>query len=153
MDERSSVTEGQPPTAPTRKWGEALEAGFQVLPNALVRHLCRSDTTPVDFVVLLNLLMAWWEPERMPYPRVSTIAGRMNVSARTVQRSLRALRRAGFITWDRGHVGVIRRRRFDLSPLVERAKAWAEHDRAFSARVPGPARREFQRPKREQARV
>ena len=153
MDEQSSAAEGQPPTAPMRKWGSALDVGFQVLPNALVRHLCRSGATPIDFVVLLNLLMAWWDPERMPYPRVSTIASRMNVSPRTVQRSLGALRRAGFIRWDRGHVGTIRRRQFDLSPLAERAKAWAENDRALGAQSAGPLRRGFRRPKQERARV
>lgn len=78
-------------SAPYEKWGEALDAGFQLLPDVLLKHQHRLGLKPTDVLVLIHLTMNWWYAERLPFPRPSTIARRMGVGVRTVQRSLRRL--------------------------------------------------------------
>ncbi len=80
-------------TAPMKKWGVALDGGFQILPDLLLRCQRELDLTTNDVVVLLNLTMAWWERDRLPFPRTATIARRMDISERTVQRSINRLRK------------------------------------------------------------
>ena len=48
-------------------------------------------------LVLTNLLAHWWDPVRAVYPRSTTIAQRMGVTKRTVQRSTQKMIRAGLI--------------------------------------------------------
>jgi hypothetical protein len=105
-------------TAITDKWGTAVDAGFQVLPDTLLRHYARQGLTSVDLVVLLNLLMAWWTVAAKPYPRVATLANRMQVSPRTVQRSLTRMRAMGILSWERTHVNGTRRRRSSLTKMT-----------------------------------
>lgn len=117
-------------TAPEQKWGvDALKNGFQVLPDTLVRSYHRLGLTSTDFVVLLNLSMAWWFPDRQPYPRVTTIARRMGVNVRTVQRSLTAMKAKRLLTWETIDVGGVRRRKYDLTALAEQVKLWAAVER------------------------
>jgi DNA-binding transcriptional ArsR family regulator len=82
---------------PLVKWGEAILAGYQILPDALVRgqHLLKLSAT--DVVVIANLNQAWWFEDRLPYLQPHTIAKRMGVSERSVQRSLSRLRRKGLL--------------------------------------------------------
>lgn len=47
--------------------------------------------------ILLNLMAHYHSRERMPFPRTSTIAKRMGVSERTVQRIMKRLIDRGFI--------------------------------------------------------
>ena len=85
------------PSPVVAKWGEAVNAGFQIVPDMLLKHQRHLDLGATDMVVLLNLAMHWWFPERHPYPRSTTIARRMGVSARTVQRALDRLTELGLI--------------------------------------------------------
>jgi predicted transcriptional regulator len=82
---------------PLAKWGDAVLAGYQILPDALVRgqHLLKLSAT--DMVVIANLNQAWWFEERLPYLQPHTIAKRMGVSERSVQRSLSRLRKKGLL--------------------------------------------------------
>jgi DNA-binding MarR family transcriptional regulator len=73
------------------KWGEAGKAGFQRVPDALFKYQAALQLNPTELVVLLNICMHWWYRERLPRLRSSTIARRMNVDARTVQRALKQL--------------------------------------------------------------
>jgi hypothetical protein len=41
------------------KWGESLKAGYQVLPNSLIRGQHLLGLTAVDVVVIANLNQAW----------------------------------------------------------------------------------------------
>jgi hypothetical protein len=119
-------------TIPEQKWGiDALKGGFQVLPDILVRSYHRLGLTSTDLVVLLNLSMAWWFPDRQPYPRVTTIARRMGVNVRTVQRSLAAMKAKRLLTWETIHIGGVRRRKYDLAPLAEQVKLWATVERKY----------------------
>jgi hypothetical protein len=114
---------------PIGKWGEALDGGFQLLPDLLLRSQWALQLTTIDLVVLLHLTMAWWEKDRPPFPRTTTIARRMGTSDRTVQRSLERLRKGKLInrivvTDSNG----TSRLGFDLSPLAARLQEIARAD-------------------------
>jgi hypothetical protein len=73
------------------KWGEALDAGFQVIPNILFWEQTSLKLDAVDVVILLNLTSHWWESKDRPFITPSTIATRMNISRRTVERRIKRL--------------------------------------------------------------
>lgn len=76
------------PSAITAKWGEAADAGFQLLPDVLLKNQSALGVTATELVVLINLTMHWWYPSQRPFPRSTTIAERMGVEVRTIQRAL-----------------------------------------------------------------
>ena len=85
--------ETAPTSQPQAKWGNAIKAGYQVLPDALLRGQRLLKLTATDIVVIANLNQAaWWYSDRLPYLQPHTIAKRMGVSERSVQRSLSRLR-------------------------------------------------------------
>jgi predicted transcriptional regulator len=79
------------------KWGEAASAGFQLVPDLLLKNQASLELTSTDMLVLLNVLMHWWYRDQRPFPRSTTIAARMNVEPRTVQRSLAKLEDLGLM--------------------------------------------------------
>lgn len=81
-----------PVSHPEAKWGDAIRAGYQVLPDALLRGQRLLKLTAIDVVVIANLNQAWWFRDQLPYLQPQTIAKRMGVSERSVQRSLKRLR-------------------------------------------------------------
>jgi hypothetical protein len=115
------------------RWRTAADTGFVAVPNVLLIHFQSLEATPTEFVVLLNLLMHLWSADGRSFPRVATIARRMDTSPRTVQRALNQLRALGLVKWRRVQVKNgkilenpgpgegVRRRLYDLTPLVERA--------------------------------
>jgi hypothetical protein len=110
------------------KWGRALDAGFQIIPNVLIRAQTKLDLDPLDLAILLNIGLHWWTPHDLPYPRTSVIANRVGVSMRTVERRLEKMQASGLIvrhppekTKDGLSV-----RWFDLRGLVERLEAFAQ---------------------------
>jgi DNA-binding transcriptional ArsR family regulator len=74
-----------------------MDDGYLVIPRAMLMHQGDLDLTSDEMVVGLNLLASWWKEDDLPYPAVSTLAHRMGVSVRTVQRHLSALEAKGFI--------------------------------------------------------
>ncbi|WP_228710089.1 helix-turn-helix domain-containing protein [Klebsiella pneumoniae] len=56
------------------------------------------NMTPTTFNVLLHLIIHWWKPYDWPHPSQESIAVRMGVSSRTVQRSLQELENYGLLT-------------------------------------------------------
>jgi hypothetical protein len=121
-------------SAPYQKWGESLDAGFQILPDVLLKNQHKLGLSATDLVVLINLTMQWWYRERLPFPKSATIAKRMGASVRTVQRSLNRLEKLALV----GKVPLDQRRAFDPSALVERLIVIAQHDPAFQPRLRAP---------------
>lgn len=85
------------PSRVAAKWGEAVNAGFQMIPDVLFKNQKRLGLSATETVVLLNLTMHWWYAEQRPFPRSTTIADRMGIDVRTVQRALRRLNELGLI--------------------------------------------------------
>ncbi|HWK65695.1 MAG TPA: helix-turn-helix domain-containing protein [Rhizobiaceae bacterium] len=82
------------------KWQGAVTegSGFVAVPVALLRLQSKYGLTPTEMLVLINLLAHWWEPDSVVYPRSTTIAKRMGVDKRTVQRATHKLEKAGLLT-------------------------------------------------------
>jgi hypothetical protein len=125
-------------TSISTKWGNALEAGFQQIPDVLIRAQRILGLDPLDLVILLNITMHWWEDDDLPYPRPSMIAKRIGVSTRTVERRLADLAQRGLVKRlpSETRKDGVAIRRFELSGLVHRLEALAEANLAMRARPP-----------------
>ena len=126
----------QPVQRAVEKWGDAAEAGFQTVPDILLKKQVELGLSATDMLVLLNVTVHWWYKERMPFPRTSTIASRMGVDARTVQRSLKKMTALGLITrevvtTEDGDPQYV----VDLENLVARLGDYARSDEAFLIRM------------------
>jgi hypothetical protein len=116
------------------KWGEAASKGFQLVPDLLLKNQAKLELTPTDVVVLLNVLMHWWYADQRPFPRSTSIAARMEVQPRTVQRSLARLDELGLVkrVTEVSSDGE-ERQVCDPSGLKARLIEFAKTDPAFSA--------------------
>ena len=112
------------PSQIQEKWGVSLSEGFLVVPAVLLRRQKELGLDCTELAVLLNLLLSWWDPDTMPFPRSATIGTRIGVTARTVQRALKNLETKGFIQRIRTSTGAgaetRSRTRYDLAPVVQR---------------------------------
>lgn len=134
----SSAITGRP-SAVTAKWGVAADAGFQMVPDVLLKCQAVLGLSATELVVLLNLMMHWWYPEQKPFPRSNTIAERMNIKVRSVQRAMARLRELGLIKREKiaGETG--ERTVIDLGRLVARLGELAVQDVAYRPRLAASA--------------
>ena len=116
------------------KWGEAARAGFQAVPDLLLKNQKTLGINAVELVVLLNVLMHWWYRDQKPFPRPTTIAKRMGANVRTVQRAISALEAAGLIERTEGPNG---ENVLDPDPLVRRLSGIAKNDFDYLIRTEG----------------
>jgi predicted transcriptional regulator len=84
------------------RFGVVVDPGFQPLPDVLLFHQAELGLTSEELNVLLNVTAHWYEPERMPFPRATSIARRMGSSERTVLRHLQSLIVKGFLVKVKG---------------------------------------------------
>lgn len=98
-DDLSDSEQAAPQTI-ADKWQGAVTqgSGFVAVPMALLRLQSKYRLTATDMLVLINLLAHWWDPARTVFPRTTTIANRMGVDKRTVQRSTHRLMKSGLLT-------------------------------------------------------
>ena len=68
--------------------GYSAEAGFHQVPDVLIRAQNKLGLDAVDLVILVNIIIHWWDKDDLPYPRPEVIAKRMGVSRRTIERRL-----------------------------------------------------------------
>lgn len=106
------------------KWGEEVaKRGFSQVPNYLlyVNQFLDEDQqlTPLEVLLLLQLVGAWWKTDELPFPSVRTLAGRCGTSERQILRALSKLEGAGLIKRvKRRAKGLIASNAYDLKPLV-----------------------------------
>jgi DNA-binding transcriptional ArsR family regulator len=118
----SETGEGKPDLRIQARLGEEVTAtGFQPVPDVLLFHQADLGLRSEDLNVLLQITAHWFFPERMPFPRPTTIARRMGVSPRTVQRSLSRLREMQLIA----KTTTDEKEAYDLRPLMQRLKGFA----------------------------
>lgn len=80
------------------KWGEqALAMGWTALPTTLLFMQSRLGISTLGMNIILNLVMHWWEREGHPYPSQESMANRMGVSKRSIQREIAKLCKKGLI--------------------------------------------------------
>ncbi len=106
------------------RWGVVTDPGFLVVPYVLLMHQFALGLSSENLNVLLNVLAHWHSAGRMPFPHSHTIAKRMGVSPRTVQRSLSWLAKNDFLA------KMPKKRRtdrqvFDPMPLVTKLTPYA----------------------------
>ena len=82
------------------RWGGAVTSGrtgFTAVPDILIRSQAKLRLSTVELVVILNIVMHWWDPDEWPYPRTTAISERMGVTHRTVQRAFESLESKGLV--------------------------------------------------------
>jgi len=111
--------------ASEQKWGKpVMNQGFCIIPSLLLRAQRRLGLNSTQLTVLMHLADFWWDVNRKPYPSKETLAERMNLSARQVQRIIAELEKAGLVKRTQryaAHKGKISNE-YDLSGLVARLK-------------------------------
>lgn len=118
-----------------KKWGQAAGAGFQQVPDLLLRSQSKLGLASNDMVVLLHIVMHWWYADKLPFPATATIAKRMGQTPRTVQRSLKILRDKGLIAPRQVAFGKDVRRCWDPAGLVDCLSRLASADPVTLART------------------
>ena len=120
---------------PREKWGDAALPGWQALPDVLLKQQTVLELSATDMLVAINLLSYWWYADNLPFPRVRTIADRMGVTARTVQRSIQKMIDKGYFK-KRTDVDPSGKEREVLDPsgLAKRLQELAKRDTSYHYR-------------------
>ena len=106
------------------KWGKAVaERGFAQVPTYLLnlnRFLDKDHRlSPVEMLVLLQLVGTWWKKDENPFPSMTTLANRCGVSSRQVQRAINKLHELKLIERiGRKNKGIIASNAYSMQPLV-----------------------------------
>lgn len=144
------TTNTQETSAVVQKWGLAAKAGFQAIPDVLLKNQAALELDNTDLVVLINLTMHWWYEDTLPFPRTATIAKRMGCGVRTVQRSFSKMQKLGLVEKKKGtkvfHVKSagtdseeiidFEASYYDPSGLVDKLQELAKKDKDFMVRNP-----------------
>src|SRR5579863_8878926 len=67
-----------------------LDAGHTAIPNLMLRHYAQLKITPQEMLFIIHLLELKWD-RRDPFPSIDTVAKRMGLSVRQIQRYEAAL--------------------------------------------------------------
>lgn len=138
--------------ASEEKWGPAvMKLGFCIVPSLLLRAQRRLKLNPTQLAVLMQLCDYWWDSARKPFPSKESLAQRLGLSARQVQRHIADLEQAGLVTRieRRGSNGGKLTNTYDLSGLVSRLQELepefkaVEEDVAAGWILPRSAERNF----------
>jgi predicted transcriptional regulator len=80
------------------KWTpQLIEAGWTVLPAALIEHQKALGIDAIDMNIILHLANRWWTAENRPMPSKSSIAAAMGIDPSTVRRRVQNLEKAGMV--------------------------------------------------------
>lgn len=81
-----------------KKWkAGGLSLGWTAVPTVLFFIQNEKKLSPVAFNTLLNLIVHWWNLQEWPHPSMESLAIRMGVSVRTVQRAINDLEKANLL--------------------------------------------------------
>lgn len=120
------------------RWGDTIQSGFTATPNTLIKAQAKLGLSANDMVVLLNLIMHWWEVDTMPFPRMTTIAKRTGMNVRTVQRSMSNMKKLGYVVRREQGNGIVA----DLSglknKLIELAPMYTWQPQPGTTSAPSP---------------
>ena len=83
----------------TAKWGEDVAGrGFTQVPNylLLINQFLDEEKTlsPLEILLLIQLVGTWWRKNEAPFPSMRTLAARCGTSERQVQRAIGKLEKA-----------------------------------------------------------
>jgi len=81
-----------------KKWGDgSLSFGWTALPISLLLNQRKLGLSPLGLNVLLHVLSQWWQKENLPYPSQASIAEKVGVSTRSVQREIAQMKKKGLL--------------------------------------------------------
>lgn len=75
---------------------QVLQAGFTSVPNLVLNHYAELGITPAEMLFTIHMWQFRWT-ERDPYPSLTTIADKMDVSWRQAHRYATSLKDKGFL--------------------------------------------------------
>lgn len=118
-----------------QKWGqEVMAVGFCIVPSLLFRAQNRLGLKSTHLALILQLAEFWWFDDQLPWPKKQTIAERMGLKEKQVQRLVRDLEERGYITRVKRVTSHGQRsNRYDLSGLVKKLKELAPEFAAAAA--------------------
>lgn len=102
----SAAATANPPTKSTRaaklrseaKWGvDVMAVGFCILPSLLFRAQHRLGLKSTHLTIILQLADFWWHDNKLPFPKKQTIAERVGLKEKQVQRLIRDLQQRGYV--------------------------------------------------------
>ena len=140
--------------ASEKKWGRGVMAlGFSIVPSLLLRAQQRLGLNPTQLATLVQLCDFWWDSERKPYPSKATLAERLGLSPRQVQRHIAELETAGLVkrTQRRLSHGGKTTNSYDLGGLVKRLRELEPEFREVEKKAKAN-RREVSQPKHRRRR-
>ena len=110
-----------------KKWGVAvMKLGFCILPALLLRAQRRLGLSATQLALIVQLADFWWNDDKLPYPKKETLAERLGLSEKQIQRLIRGLEQRGYV---QRHKRMTKHGRtsnaYDLSGLVEKLAALA----------------------------
>lgn len=80
------------------RWKDGgLALGWTAVPTVLFFVQYDKKLSPLTFNTLLNLIVHWWDVQEWPHPSMESLAIRMGVSVRSVQRSINELEKANLL--------------------------------------------------------
>lgn len=84
--------------ASEKKFGKpVMDVGYCITPSLLMKAQARIGLNPVQFNIVMHLFDQWWSAERRPWPSKRTLAERMGMSERQIQRHIAEMEGAGLI--------------------------------------------------------
>ena len=112
-----------------QKWGEpSLGMGWTAIPTTLIFLQNQLGITPLGMNILLNLVAHWWDVNEKPYPAQESLATRIGVSKRSIQREMGTLIERGLLSKKQSathHPKYHGRNSYDLSPLVKKLEEFS----------------------------
>lgn len=111
-----------------QKWSpELIEAGWTVLPAALIEHQRALGLDAIDINIILHLANRWWTADNRPMPSKNSIAEAMQIDPSTVRRRIQAMEKAGFIQREERRVSKVGSKTniYHLDGLIEHLKPFA----------------------------
>jgi DNA-binding transcriptional regulator YhcF (GntR family) len=83
---------------------------------------------PLDINILLQLADHWWERDNLPFPSKKTLADRIGVKPRTIQRHIARMESAGFVKRivRRHRNGGNKTNRYSFDGLIREAEPFAQ---------------------------
>jgi DNA-binding transcriptional regulator YhcF (GntR family) len=112
-----------------RKWGKlAIQAGWLGFPSVFLQRQRALRLDPLDLNILLQIADHWWEQENLPYPSKKTIAKRIGVDPRTVQRRIAQMENDGLIRRNprRHSSGGSKTNTYSFDGLIREAEPYAK---------------------------
>lgn len=108
-----------------KKWGVAvMKLGYCILPSVLLQAQARLLINAQQMIVLLQLIEHWWTADGKVYPSKDTLAERIGLTSKQIQRHIKVLEQKGLVKRiprvlkGRGKTS----NEYDLSGLVKKLK-------------------------------